>query len=157
MALAVAPAAADADFAFDPSTGMFRPMPKVGATGGEGRAAAARTGRYEITVKVTQSYPGGSGVRPTCNATVSAFGAGGTAYQEAGTYVAAAGSGTAWTCKVIVPYSWPQVETSAPVNLTIMVHSGDEGSRARTHMRVLPPAPLPANGAVTKVTHAVTL
>ena len=49
------------------------------------------------------------------------------------------------------------METSAPVQLSIMVFSGEEGSRARTHLRLLPAASLPANGAVTKITHAVTL
>jgi hypothetical protein len=156
MIFAAAPAAADPDFAFDPSTGMFRPTPKVAARSGDIRAVAARSGRYEITINVTQSYPAPSGAKPICNATVSAFGAAGTAYQESGTYVATA-SGASWRCRVIIPYSWPQVETSAPVALTIMVHSGNDGSRARTHMRILPTAQVPADGAVTKINHAVTL
>jgi hypothetical protein len=157
MILAAAPASAETDFAFDPSTGFFRPAPKVAAASGQSRAAVSRSGRYEITINVTQSYPAPAGAKPTCNATVSAFGAAGTAYQESGTYVAAAGSGGAWRCKVIIPYSWPQVEATMPVNLTIMVYSGNEGSKARTHMRILPAVQLPADGAVTKITHAVTL
>jgi hypothetical protein len=156
MILAAAPASADADFALDPATGLFRPIPQV-AKSAEPRAVAARSGRYEITVNVTQSYPAPSGAKPTCNATIMSLGANGASYQESGTYVAANGSGDNWRCKVVIPYSWPQVDTSSPVLVTIMVYSGDEGSRARTHMRVLPAVQLPGNGAVTKLTHAVTL
>ncbi len=156
MILAAAPVSAEPGFVFDPSTGMFRAAPEL-APAGATRAVAARAGRYEFTIAVTQSFPAPAGAIPTCVATVGAFGSGGTSYQESGTYVATAGGGKSWTCKVLIPYSWPQVETSAPVQLSIMVFSGEEGSKARSHLRLLPPARMPANGAVTRISQAVTL
>ena len=156
MALGANNVSAQAGSALDPIAGVFRPMPVQVPTSAP-RAAASRTGRYEVTIAINVVPAPPTGTKPSCIFTAGHFTPSGIAYQETGTSPAT-GSASSWSCKVVVPYAWPQAEPAAPVSLSILVSSPTSGTtKTRSHFRSLGPLPVPADKAVTKLSYNVTL
>ena len=147
----------------DPHTGAFRPLPSVAEEGAD--AAAALTtfgGTITVTLTITLKTTGLTNI--TCLEEVSVFDGTGTTspriFAESNT-VAATGTGTTRTCKLSIPYSWG-LTTQATDNMTtsysVFGSTGTTGLPQRTSsLSPLDIRKVPANGAITALTAAVTL
>ena len=144
----------------DPHTGSFRPVPQAIAEDLEATAATTFGGTETVTITITLKTTTLTAV--TCSATVSVLD--GTTspviFSESNT-VTATGSGTTRTCKLTIPYSW-SLNAAATDNMTsTYTVSGTSGATSLTQ-RTAARSPLdvrkvPANGAITALTAAVTL
>ena len=144
----------------DPQTGAFRPLPAVVDDGAEVPAATTFTGTINVTITITVKSASVSTF--TCTAGVSVVD--GTTspvfYQESNT-VAATGSGTTRTCKLSIPYAWSlttQATDSMTTNYSVTATTGTSVLPERTASRSpLDTRIVPANGATTSLTAAVTI
>ena len=120
------------------------------------------TGTVTITITVTLKTTAITTV--TCTGSVltedGATTASPTIYEESDT-VTATGSGTTRTCKVSVPYSWSlssQSSDTMSISYTVLGTEGTTQALERTTNRSpLATDKVPANGATTALTAAVTL
>jgi hypothetical protein len=143
----------------DPHTGAFRPAPSVNAEALDPVTLTTFTGTITITLTITVKSTGLTSF--SCSAEVSVFDAVTTTargYEESAT-AAATGSGTTRTCKLTVPYAWA-LATQPSDSMTISY--GVLGSSTTVATRTSGLSPLdtqkvPANGATTALTAAVTI
>jgi hypothetical protein len=144
----------------DPHTGAFRPVPAVAEDSAEAPAATTFTGTVTVTLTITLKTAGLTNI--TCSEEVSVFD-GTTSPHSFGesNIVAATGTGTTRTCKLAIPYSWSLTTQSSDNMTTSYTVSGFTGTtglpeRGSTQFP-LDTRKVPANGAVTALTAAVTL
>jgi hypothetical protein len=146
----------------DPHTGAFRPIPQAVPDGEELPASTVFTGTITITITVTLKTTAITTV--TCTANVltedGATTTSPTIYEESDT-VTATGSGTTRTCKISIPYSWSlssQSSDTMNIGYTVLGTEGTTEALQRTANRSpLATDKVPANGATTALTAAVTL
>jgi hypothetical protein len=141
----------------DPNTGAFRPVPASDET-----ADALTTFGGTITVSFTITLKSTGLTNVSCTIEVSVLDALTTtprSYGESAT-AAATGSGTTRTCKITLPYSW-SLATQANDNMTtsyFVTGGGSVSALARSStLSPLDTRKVPANGATTALTAAVTL
>ena len=144
----------------DPQTGTFRPYAPVLQDDAEAAAAITFTGTVNVTITITVKTT--SLTNFTCSIGVST--SEGTAlsplgFEESNT-VAATGTGTTRTCKLSIPYSWGLTTQSTDVMTTtysVLGSTGTNGLPQRSSSRIpLDTRKVPANGAITSLTAAVT-
>ncbi len=146
----------------DPHTGTFRPVPLAAEEGPD--AAALMTFGGTITLTITITVKTASLTTINCSEELSVFDGATTTtprvFSESNT-VAATGTGTTRTCKLSIPYAWA-LATQASDNMTtgysVFGSSGTTGVPQRTSSSSpLDTRKVPANGAITALTAAVTL
>jgi len=142
----------------DPRTGAFRPVPSAS----EVDPAALTTFGGTITVTLTVTLKSAGLTTIACTADVSVLDAVTTSprsYIESAT-AAATGSGTTRTCTLTIPYAWA-LATQASDSMTTsygVIGTGTSAVTQRTSaLSPLDTRKVPANGATTALTAAVTL
>ncbi len=146
----------------DPHTGAFRPVPQVVPDGEEPPTSTVFTGTVTLTITVTLKTTAITTV--TCSGNVltedAATTISPTIYEESNS-VTASGSGTTRTCKISIPYSWSlssQSSDTMSISYTVLGTEGTTEVLQRTANRSpLATDKVPANGATTALTAAVTL
>jgi hypothetical protein len=146
----------------DPHTGAFRPVPAVAGEIAEAPAVVTFTGTVTDTLTITLKTTGLTNI--TCTEDVSVLDAITTPapriFGESDT-VAATGTGTTRTCVLSIPYSWG-LTTQSSDNMTtsygVFGSTGTTGVPQRTStLSPVDTRKVPANGATTALTAAVTL
>ena len=142
----------------DPHTGAFRPVPSATEEGPD-LAAASTTFTGTITLTLTITLKTTTLTNITCSEEVSVFDAGSRFFGESNS-VAATGTGTTRTCKLSIPYSWGLTTQTSDSMTTSYSVGGVTGTTLPQRSSTLTPLDtrkVPANGAVTALTAAVTL
>ncbi len=144
----------------DPHTGTFRPVPAQIEEDAEAPAATTFTGTITVTLTITVKSASVSTF--TCTADVSAVdGTTSPAFFEESNTVAATGTGSTRTCKLTIPYAWAlttQSSDSMNTSYSVFATTGATGLPQRTATRSpLDTRKVPANGATTALTAAVTI
>jgi len=139
----------------DARTGAFRPVPAP-ALDDDAEAAAATTVGGTVTVTFTITVKTTGLTVFICSAEVSTLDAG-TMYDESAS-VPATGSGATRTCKVSIPYSWSLTAAASDTMSTVytVIGSGATGAQRSSLRNPLDKRKVPANGATTALTAAVT-
>jgi hypothetical protein len=141
----------------DPHTGAFRP-----AVEDDTELPAATTFTGTITVTITITVKSTSVSSFTCTAVVSVLdGTTSPVFFDESNTVAATGTGSTRTCKLTIPYAW-SLTTQSTDNMTttysVSATTGTSGLPQRTATRSpLDTRKVPANGATTALTAAVTI
>jgi len=144
----------------DPHTGAFRPVPVATEDDAELPAATTFTGTITLTITITVKSTSVSSF--TCTASTAVFDGttSPTTYEETNT-VAATGTGTTRTCKLTIPYAWSlttQSTDNMSTTYSVFAVTGTTGLPQRTATRSpLDTRKVPANGATTALTAAVTI
>jgi hypothetical protein len=146
---------------WDQRTGAFRPIPPVVEESLPDIAALTPFGGT-VTLTITINLKTTALTTITCSEEVSVFDGTTTPriFSESNT-VTATGTGTTRTCKLSIPYSWA-LTTQASDNMTtsysVIGSTGTTGLPQRTSsLSPLDTRKVPANGAITALTAAVTL
>jgi hypothetical protein len=145
----------------DTHTGAFRPVPPAVEDDASLPAATVVGGTVTVTITITVKTAGLTNFK--CIASVSAFDGAATGsptiFDESNT-VAATGTGSTRTCKLSIPYSWSltsQATDTMSTSYTVLGSTGATGLPQRTSDRSpLDSRKVPANGAITALTAAVT-
>jgi hypothetical protein len=145
---------------FDPHTGAFRPVPSAAEEGPD--AAALTTFGGTVTVTLTITLKTASLTNITCSEEVSVLdGTSSPRFLTESNTVAATGTGTTRTCKLSIPYSWgliAQASDNMTTSYSVVGSTGTTGRPQRTSsLSPLDTRKVPANGAITALTAAVTL
>ena len=145
----------------DPHTGAFRPVPLGAGEVEEPDALTTFGGTITVTLTITLKTAGLTNISCTVGVDVVDQVANARIFNEAAA-VAATGSGTTRTCKVTIPYAWAlatQASDSMSTNYTVLGRgSVTTGLPLRSSSLVpLDTRKVPANGATTTLTAAVTL
>jgi hypothetical protein len=147
----------------DPHTGAFRPVPAAAEEALDAAAAAATTFTGTINVTLTITLKTTTLTNINCSLEVSVFDAittSGRFFGESNT-VAATGTGTTRTCKLSIPYAWSltsQASDNVSTSYTVFGTTGTTGVPQRSSsLSPLDTRKVPANGAITALTAAVTL
>jgi hypothetical protein len=144
----------------DPHTGAFRPVPSGAEEGPDANALTTFTGTITLTVTITLKTTGLTNI--TCSQEVSVIDAATTSarfFAESDTVVAT-GTGGTRTCKLSIPYAWALATQSSDNMSTSYVVLGSTGTGPPQRSSSLSPfdtRKVPANGATTALTAAVTL
>ena len=142
----------------DPRTGAFRPVPAATEEGADAPASTTFTGTITVTLTITLKTTGLTKI--ICSEEVSVLDASARFFAESNS-VAATGSGTTRTCKLSIPYSWgltTQASDSMTTSYSVVGSTGTTGVPQRTStLSPLDTRKVPANGATTALTAAVTL
>lgn len=142
----------------DPNTGAFRPVPT--ASEESPNALTTFTGTITVTFTITLKTSGLTKI--SCEAGVSVLDQIQTSprsYEESAT-ATATGSGNTRTCTVTIPYAWAlATQSSDSMSVTyVVLGTGTGTENARTSgLSPLDAQKVPANGAATNLTAAVTL
>jgi hypothetical protein len=140
----------------DPNTGAFRPVPAADETTD---ALTTFSGTITVSFAITVKSTGLTNVSCTIEVSVVDAPSSPRIYGESAT-AAATGSGTTRTCKVTLPYAWA-LATQASDNMTtnyFVTGGGSVSALARSStLSPLDTRKVPANGATTALTAAVTL
>jgi hypothetical protein len=144
----------------DPKTGAFRPVPQVSSDAIEPELTfTSFTGTITVTLTITVKSTGLTTFVCTAS-TGTADAASGKSYSE-GVTANATGTGTTRTCKLTIPYAWSlasQASDSMSTSYTVIGTAGTTIAPSRTSdLFNLDTRKVPANGAVTTLTAAVTL
>lgn len=145
----------------DPHTGAFRPIAPAVEDDALSPAATVVGGTITLTITITVKTT--TLTNFTCSAAVSVLDnlatGSPTTFSESNT-VAATGTGTTRTCKLSIPYSWSLATATTDTmatNYTVLGSTGATGLPQRTSLRSpVDSRKVPANGAITALTAAVT-
>ncbi len=144
----------------DPHTGAFRPVPMATDNGDDAPALTTYTGTITITLTITVKST--SLTSFTCEANVSVEDEITTTprgYEES-VNATATGSGTTRTCKLTIPYAWSlgtQSSDSMTISYVTFGSSTSPVAQRTSGLSPLGTVKVPANGATTTLTAAVTL
>jgi len=143
----------------DPHTGAFRPVPPAAEEETDSAAATTFTGTITVTLTITLKTT--SLTTLTCIAEVSVLdGTTSPVFYDESDTVAATGTGATRTCKLTIPYAWSLTTQSSDYMTTSynVLGVSTAGLPERTSSRSpLDTRKVPANGATTTLTAAVTL
>lgn len=145
----------------DPRTGAFRPVSSAVEEDALQPAATVVGGTVTLTITITVKTT--TLTNFTCSAAVAVLDniatGNPTTFDESNT-VAATGTGTTRTCKLSIPYSWSLATATSDTmttNYTVLGSTGATGLPQRTSLRnPIDSRKVPANGAITALTAAVT-
>jgi hypothetical protein len=147
----------------DPKTGAFRPVPQASEDQIEPAAAVTFGGTITVTLTITVKSTGLTNF--VCSAGTSVLdnttsATGFRSYGE-GVTAAATGTGTTRTCSLKIPYAWSlltQASDSMSTNYEVVGTGTAPSVASRTSgLTPLDTRKVPANGATTALTAAVTL
>jgi hypothetical protein len=144
----------------DPHTGAFRPVPSAAEEGPDSAALTTFGGTITVTLTITLKTIGLTNI--TCSEEVSVLDAVTTSprfFAESDT-VAATGTGSPRTCKLSIPYAWALATQSSDSMTTSYSVFGSTSTGLPQRTSTLSPLDtrkVPANGATTALTAAVTL
>ena len=143
----------------DPQTGAFRPVPSATEESPDAYALTTFTGTITVTITITLKTAGLTNI--TCSEEVSVLD-GTTSFSSFGesNTVAATGTGTTRTCKLSIPYSWlltNQASDNMSTSYTVVGSTGTTLPQRSSSHFPLDTRKVPANGAITNLTAAVTL
>ena len=144
----------------DPHTGAFRPVPPPAVEDDASLPAATVVGGT-VTLAITITVKSTTLTNFTCSASVSVFDGttSPTTFEESNT-VAATGTGSTRTCKLSIPYSWSLTSAATDTmttSYTVVGTTGTTGVPQRFSARSpVDTRKVPANGAITALTAAVT-
>lgn len=143
----------------DPRTGAFRPVPPPAAEDDASLpAATVVTGTVTLTITITVKTTGLSNF--TCTVETSVFDTTSATNFFESNSVAATGTGSTRTCKLSIPYSWSLTAAATDTmttQYTVIGTTGATGLPQRSSTRTpLDSRKVPANGAITALTAAVT-
>ena len=144
----------------DPHTGAFRPVPAAVEDDTELPAATTFTGTITVTITITVKSTSVSSF--TCTSVVSVLdGTTSPVFFDEINTVAATGTGSTRTCKLTIPYAWSlttQSTDNMSTTYSVSATTGTSGLPQRTATRSpLDTRKVPANGATTALTAAVTI
>jgi hypothetical protein len=159
---------------YDPTTGAFTPLKPAVADPEATSTTSTVTGEFVFTITITvkSTFPK-NGIVGCSAHLVTEDVTTGLSYGETGS-VLATGSGTSWTCKITIPYSWilttatlgdDEVELDYDASISEVIQ-GTATNGTSTAVDVIPARDsghglgtikLPASGATTTETIAVTL
>jgi hypothetical protein len=144
----------------DPHTGAFRPVPSAAEDSPDAAAPVTFGGTVTVTLTITLKTAGLTNI--TCAEEVSVFdGTTSPRILAESNTVAATGTGTTRTCKLSIPYSWSltsQATDNMTTSYSVFGSTGTTGLPTRTSsLSPLDVRKVPANGATTALTAAVTL
>lgn len=143
----------------DPHTGAFRALPAPIEEDSSVAAATTFGGTINLTITVTVKTVGLTTVTCSMNTTVLDGLTVPTVFTESDT-VAATGTGATRTCKLSIPYSWSLTAQATDMMSTgyTVIGTTSTGLPQRTSSRSpLDSRKVPASGAITALTAAVTL
>jgi hypothetical protein len=144
----------------DPHTGAFRPLPAAIAQEEEQPAATVFTGTLTVTITITVKTAGLTNFTCVAEVFVEDNITGSPTIYEESNIAAATGTGSTRTCKLSIPYSWGLTTQSTDSMMTTYSVSGTTGTTGlpqRSSTRSpLDTRKVPANGAITALTAAVT-
>jgi hypothetical protein len=145
----------------DPQTGAFRPLPQASEDDAElSRAVTTFTGTVDVTITVTLKTTTITNVTCEISTSTTDLTASPTFYEETNS-VTATGSGATRTCKLSIPYSWSLgAQTADSMTTSYVVIGGTSATAPTTRTATRNPLDtrkVPANGATTTLTAAVTL
>jgi hypothetical protein len=141
----------------DPNTGAFHPVPMVTEEDAELPASVTVTGTITVTLTITIKTVGITNVN--CSTNVSVLDAQTTTpiFWAETANLAATGTGSTRTCKLTIPYSWSLV-TASTDNMSTSYSVFATGTESRSSSRSpLDVRKVPASGATTALTAAVTI
>ncbi len=142
----------------DPHTGAFRPVPSGAEEGPD--ALTTFGGTITVTLTITLKTTGLTNI--TCSEEVYVLDAVTTSprfYTESNS-VAATGTGGTRTCKLSIPYSWAlatQSSDSMTTSYSVFASTSTGPPTRTSSLSPLDTRKVPANGATTALTAAVTL
>jgi hypothetical protein len=145
----------------DPETGAFRPVPSAAEESPDLAAASTTfTGTVTVTLTITLKTTGLTNI--TCTEQVSVLDAITTSPRvlAESNSVAATGTGTTRTCKLSIPYSWgltTQPSDNMTTGYSVIGVTGTTAPQRTSTLSPLDTRKVPANGAITALTAAVTL
>jgi hypothetical protein len=144
----------------DPHTGAFRPIPTAAEDDSELPAAVTFTGTVTLKITITLKTTGLTNISCTESVSVLDNITNPRSFEELDT-VAATGTGSTWTCSLSMPYSWSLLtQASDTMNTSYSVSglTGTTGLPSRSSsLSPVDSRKVPANGATTALTAAVTL
>ena len=144
----------------DPHTGAFRPVPAAAEEDATLPPATIFTGTVTVTLTITLKTTALTTV--TCSEEVSVTdGSTSPSFFAESDTVAATGTGTTRTCKLSIPYAWgltTQASDNMSTSYSVVGTTGTTGlpTRSSSHFP-LDTRKVPASGAITALTAAVTL
>lgn len=143
----------------DPHTGAFRPVPAQVDDDAALSPAAVFGGTVTLTITITVKTAALTNFTCSANVMVVDGTTSPTVFSESNT-VAATGTGSTRTCKLSIPYAWSltaQATDRMTTGYTVIGTTGATGLPQRTSSRnPLDTRIVPANGAITALTAAVT-
>jgi hypothetical protein len=140
----------------DPHTGAFRPVPSAAEEDSALAAPTTFTGTVTVTLTITLKTTGLTNI--TCLEELSVTD--GTSFFAESNSVTATGTGTTRTCKLSIPYSWlltNQASDNMSTSYTVVGTTGTTLPQRSSSHFPLDTRKVPANGAITNLTAAVTL
>lgn len=147
----------------DPQTGAFRPLPQALPDDADlPPAATTFTGTISVTITVTLKTTTITTVTCEIGTDVNdAITSASPVFFNESNSVTATGTGTTRTCKLSIPYSWSlttQPTDTMTTSYTVIGGTSTTSPTTRTSSRnPLDTRKVPANGATTTLTAAVTL
>jgi len=144
----------------DPHTGAFRPVPSATEEGPDAYALTTFTGTITVTLSITLKTTGLTNI--TCSEEVSVLDAVTTSprfFAESDTVVAT-GTGATRTCKLSIPYAWAlatQASDNMSTGYSVFGITSTGPPQRSSSLSPLDTRKVPANGATTALTAAVTL
>jgi hypothetical protein len=140
----------------DAKTGTFRPMVQAEEPSPAlSFSTFSGTIEYKITVTIKSSIATSTPI--TCSGSASTFDATSSVSHEEEATVTATRSGSSATCTVLIPYAWALASASSDtVSLGYTITAGSTAV-ARVSSHSLVSIKVPANGATTIETVAVTI
>lgn len=143
----------------DPNTGAFRPVPAATEEDTSFPAATVFGGTVTVTITITVKTTALTNFICSANVSVLDGTTSPTVFSETNS-VAATGAGSTRTCKLSIPYAWSLTNQSTDrmtTSYTVSGTTGTTGLPQRTSARnPLDARIVPANGAITALTAAVT-
>jgi hypothetical protein len=147
----------------DPHTGAFRPIPAVAEEDSALAAATTIAGTVTVTLAITVKTAGLTNI--TCSEEVSVSDGITTAspsfFTESNSVAATTSPTGGKTCKLSIPYSWSLTtpgSDSMTTSYVVLGTTGTTGLPTRSSSRFpLDTRKVPASGAITALTAAVTL
>lgn len=143
----------------DPHTGAFRPVPSASDDQIDFATFTTFGGTITVTLTITVKSTGLTNFSCTAETSVTdAITTTPRGYSESAT-AAATGTGATRTCKLTIPYSW-SLATQASDSMTTSYVFGSSSttvSQRTTGLSPLDTRKVPASGATTALTAAVTI
>lgn len=144
---------------FDPQTGTFKPLGEAAPVDEAPPPVSPTTGTFVFKLTITLKSSNLASSTVVCSAVADVFpttSANDTYFETAS--IEASASGTTRTCTVTIPYSWVLTAASSDeVTLSYGVEAIGSSDASRSSGHTIGTIKVPASGATTTETFAVTL
>jgi hypothetical protein len=142
----------------DPKTGTFKPKAQLGEQPDVTFTTVTGEFVFSFTITIKSTLPTGTVL--TCGGSATVFEESSDVQHAETASVTATRSGSTATCTVTIPYSWALASASSDtvsLEYEVAASGGTSGLVARTSNHSLVPIKVPASGATTTETVAVTI